>query len=121
MPTRSIIEALDIRSTSYVLSGFEDSPLWLNGFHRTTGEILGGLIIVAVLTYLTTFVFVPAGQLLGRGFQKHPRTIQAYSVNILGSLAGIWLFNTLSWASLTPVAWFAVAAALVLIDRQPGG
>ena len=118
------LEALNIHNTSYVLSGFEDSPLWLVGFRLTTVQILCGLIVVAVLTYLVAFTFVPAGQLLGRGFEKHPRTIRAYSANILGSLAGIWLFNALSWASLTPTIWFAVAAGLVaalaLVGRQPG-
>ncbi len=118
------LEALNIHNTSYVLSGFEDSPLWLVGFQLTNIQVLSGLIIVAVLTYLAAFVFVPAGQLLGRGFQKHPRTIRAYSANILGSLAGIWLFNALSWASFTPTVWFAVAAGLVaalaLVIQQPG-
>jgi spermidine synthase len=118
------LEALNIHNTSYVLSGFEDSPLWLVGFQLTNVQILSGLIIVAVLTYLVAFIFVPAGQLLGRGFQKHPRTIRAYSANILGSLAGIWLFNALSWASFTPTIWFAVAtglvAALALVTPQPG-
>src|ERR1700722_3021811 len=118
------LEALNIHNTSYVLSGFEDSPLWLVGFRLTIVQILCGLIIVAVLTYLVGFTFVPAGQLLGRGFQKHPRTIRAYSANILGSLAGIWLFNALSWASFTPTVWFIVAAGLVaalaVVVRQPG-
>jgi SAM-dependent methyltransferase len=118
------LEALNIHNTSYVLSGFEDSPLWLVGFQLTTIQVLSGLIVVAVLTYLVAFTFVPAGQLLGRGLQKHPRTIRAYSANIFGSLAGIWLFNALSWASFTPTTWFAVAtglvAALALVGQQPG-
>ena len=44
-------------------------------------------------------------------------------MNILGSLAGVWLLHALSWTSLTPVAWFAVAAVLVaawvLVGPQP--
>src|SRR5580698_4082904 len=71
------IEALNIHNTSYVLSGFEDSPLWLVGFQLTNVQVLSGLIIVAVLTYLAAFIFVPVGQLLGQGFQKHPRIIRA--------------------------------------------
>src|SRR5260221_4286765 len=36
------LEALNIHNTSYVLSGFEDSPLWLVGFRLTTVQILCG-------------------------------------------------------------------------------
>ncbi|MGD1019188.1 MAG: hypothetical protein ABSA12_07695 [Verrucomicrobiia bacterium] len=118
------LDALDLRGTTYALSGFEDSPLWLDGFHQSSLEILCGLIVIALLTYLIAFTFVPAGQLLGHAFQEHPRAVQAYSVNVFGSLMGVWLFNALSLASLAPTVWFAVAAGLIaavgIVRRQPG-
>jgi hypothetical protein len=118
------LRALNIHNASYLLSGFEDSTLW-QAFGQTIVQVIAGLIIIVVLVYLVAFVFVPAGQLLGRAFAQHPRTIRAYSINILGSLAGIWMFDTLSWASLKPTAWFVVGtgllAALVIVARQRGG
>src|SRR5205823_1798166 len=62
---------------------------------------------------LVAFTFVPAGQILGRAFEKHPRVIRAYTLNILGSLAGVWMFNGLSLASATPALWFVVVTALL--------
>jgi len=37
--------------------------------------------------------------------QKHA-PVQAYLVNIIASLAGIWLFSLLSFLETRPVIWF---------------
>ncbi len=81
---------------------------------RTLLATVAGLAIMAVLLYLIVWLFVPLGQLLGRALEAHPAVIRAYSVNIAGSLAGIWLFDGLSWASLPPVVWWGVLAMLLL-------
>ena len=60
-------------------------------------------------------IFVPVGRFLGRLLNDHPRTIWAYSVNVAGSLVGIWLFVVLSVFYLPPVAWFAIVCALVVL------
>jgi SAM-dependent methyltransferase len=87
--------------------------------------MLAGLGMVGALMYLVGYAFVPLGQLLGRNFREHPRPIRAYSVNILGSLAGVWIFNALSSASSPPAVWFALASAftvaLVLLRGSQGG
>ncbi|MGO9244412.1 MAG: spermidine synthase [Verrucomicrobiia bacterium] len=105
-------ERLDLRQITDWLAGFEDSPLW--GSFETSGRTtLTALLIVWVVVYLIVFTFVPLGQILGRTFGEHPRVVRAYSVNIAGSLAGIWLFNSLSWLCTSPVTWFAVVMALL--------
>jgi SAM-dependent methyltransferase len=73
------------------------------------------LISLWVLLYLVVFTFVPLGQILGRSLGEHPRPIRAYSINIAGSLAGIWSFNWLSWLCSPPVIWFAVMTALLAV------
>jgi spermidine synthase len=73
------------------------------------------LIMVAVLLYLLAFIFVPAGQVLGRAFDGHPQVIRAYSVNIAGSLAGVWAVDGLSVASLSPPWWLAGGAVVVAV------
>src|SRR5262249_40924423 len=40
--------------------------------------------------------------------------LQAYGINLAGSLAGVAGFALLSWLELPPVAWFAVAFAAAL-------
>jgi spermidine synthase len=71
-------------------------------------KLLLGLVIVFVLMVLCCVSFVPLGQLLGRLMDRHPRVIAAYSINIAGSLAGVWLFAGLSWLYLPPIVWLVL-------------
>ena len=103
---------LDLKQVTLWLSGFDDSPIWKEMSGLSGAYVVAGFLIVGVLMYLVTFTFVPLGQMLGRALQEHPRTIRAYSINIAGSLFGVWLFNTLSWASTPPGLWFAVAGVV---------
>jgi hypothetical protein len=66
----------------------------------------GGLLF---LFSFLVFLFLPLGQLVGRGFlQKSP--ISAYSVNILGALSGIYAYNGLTYLHTSPVLWFSLGA-----------
>ena len=60
-------------------------------------EVLIGLVVTFALLVLVVDVFVPLGRLLGRLLDEHPHVIRAYSVNIAGSLVGVWLFVLLSF------------------------
>src|SRR5262249_37038159 len=87
---------------------------------------IASMALETVLAFLVLMLvwdlFVPMGRLLGRLLDDHPQTIQAYSINIAGSLIGIWLFVLLSVLYLKPVAWLVVAAGLlILIGRRAGG
>ncbi len=108
-----------------LLSGFEDSLVFKYVTDLPPLAPLAGLVIVGTLLLLVVFLFVPLGQLLGRALQAHPSAIRAYSINIAGSLAGIWLFHGLSWASMPPPVWFALFAVLALATmvaaRMPRG
>lgn len=106
---------LDLKRLTPLLSGFEDSLLWKYEKDGTTLEVAAALLVMAFLLYLIVFVFMPLGQLLGGALEAHPAVIRAYSVNIAGSLAGVWLFNAMSVASLTPPVWFGVVAALLVL------
>ena len=108
-------ERLNFTLASYLLSGFEDAPIW----QEMTGvgglSLTAGVMIIGILLYLLMFVFVPLGQILGRTMQRAPHVIRAYSINIAGSIAGVCLFNSSSWASTPPSAWILMAAALLAI------
>jgi len=84
------------------------SPVW------TFVWLAIGLVLAYLLMVLILNIFVPVGRLMGRLMEDHPRTIWAYSVNVTGSLAGIWLFVLLSSWDQPPVVWFAVVAALLI-------
>ena len=108
---------------SEMLSVLGDFLIWAN--LENVGRLSSGLLVVLglgmtfVLMVLVWDIFVPVGRLLGRLLDDHPSTIWAYSVNVAGSLVGIWLFVFLSAFDLPPVSWFAVVAALVLLLIGP--
>ena len=103
---------LDFSRVTDLLGGFEDMSLGSSDV-KLGGFFLIAVGLVVIVLYLTMSSFKAVGQLLGRAIQEHPRAIEAYSVNIAGSLVGIWLFIGLSWGATAPVWWFAVLAILL--------
>lgn len=107
-----------------MFNGFGDMLVWdqtvKTGWERFGHPALG-LALTLFLMALIWDTFVPVGRLLGRLLADHPRTIAAYSVNVAGSLVGIWLFVLASAANLPPVAWFAAFAGLAFYFVGTGG
>jgi hypothetical protein len=71
---------------------------------------------IPVVFILLVLVFMPLGQRLGAVLSILP-PLRAYTVDILGSLAGIASFVVLALLSLPPIVWFLafIAAAWTLI------
>ena len=92
-----------ISETSAMLSVLHDFVIWYPSFEKSSTETLMsvamGLTLSLVVILLVWFAFVPIGRLLGRLLEDDPRTIWAYSLNLVGSLVGIWLFVLLSVSS----------------------
>ncbi len=99
------------------LSVLSDFVIW--GQTSSTGivtivfNVLCGLILTFGIMLLLWEIFMPMGRVLGRGMNDHPNTILAYSVNVAGSLIGIWLFVLLSAWATSPFIWVAVCAGLL--------
>jgi len=62
---------------------------------------------LAAVFVLNALMFIPLGHLAGRLMSRLPK-IQSYSLNVLGSLAGIGLFFLLSLAWTGPEVWMGV-------------
>lgn len=109
---------------STMLGGFQDFLIWSptvsDGWLRY-GRPVMGLALTLFLMALLWATFVPVGRLLGRLMNEHPNTIWAYSVNVTGSLVGIWLFVLASALYLPPVVWFVVFAAGAALFAGTGG
>ncbi len=107
-----------IAGISEMLSVLGDFVIWSerisNNPLQTAANLFLGLVLTYVLMHLIWSMFIPVGRMLGRLMDDHPRTILAYSINIGGSLLGIWLFVLLSALYLPPVAWVVVLVALTL-------
>jgi len=79
---------------------------------RLISDLHLGLYCVAVFLSLA-YLFNQLGRILGEQFEGLPK-IPAYSVNILGSLAGLAGFVLLSSLHLSPWLWFLVGFAPLL-------
>jgi len=86
-------------SADELLWGIQPASFWLS---------LGIFLVIALIFFLMcVFLFVPLGQATGEEMAKHP-PVQAYAVNIVASLLGVWLFSLVSYLHTPPVVWFAI-------------
>jgi len=90
--------------------------LWFAGISRGSFYLLfvTSLITVTIFLLLLVVVMIPLGQWVGFYLDQTRNPIRAYSVNLLGSLAGIWGFAGMAFLSLSPEIWFIVAFALLM-------
>lgn len=75
-------------------------------------QLLMGLFCVAVLVSITS-LFALLGRLLGDAFEPVGR-LPGYTVNILGSLAGIFAFVLLSYLQTPPWVWYVTGLVPLL-------
>ena len=68
-------------------------------------EVLCGFFFLII-----ALAFIGPGQELGRALQRWPNRVQAYTLNIIGSIAGIVLFAACSWLELSSFWWFLLIA-----------
>lgn len=88
-------------------SGNEDF-LWFTGSFAYWIALLLFIGTVLIFFLQTLFIFIPIGQATGEEMARHA-PIPAYIVNIIASLAGVWIFALLSFLQTPPVVWFGVA------------
>jgi SAM-dependent methyltransferase len=107
--------------------GHQDSPqLVFFGAEYHTRDLATFRIPVEVVNgfffLIIALTFVGPGQELGRALARIPNRVQAYTVNILGSILGIALFAGLSALQLPPFWWFLPAALglAYFLVRLPG-
>jgi spermidine synthase len=83
--------------------------------------LAGAMAVVVPVFSLIAFSFIPLGQLVGWYIENASHGILAYSVNVLGSLAGIILYTLLCFLYQPPVTWFFLAGLLLvcLLWRLP--
>ena len=68
-------------------------------------EVLCGFFFLVI-----ALAFIGPGQELGRALKRWPNRVQAYTLNIIGSIAGIVLFAACSWLELSSFWWFLLIA-----------
>jgi hypothetical protein len=90
--------------------GGGDTFIWMTAdfsYWLSLALFIGVMLVFFIATML---LFIPLGQATGREMAPHP-PVPAYIVNILGSLAGIWIYALISFMQTPPAVWFALALA----------
>jgi hypothetical protein len=95
----------------------EDAPALDASAKLAVQLIMGGLCVVALVAITSLFALL--GRLLGDAMEAVPR-LQGYTVNILGSLAGILGFVLISYLQTPPWMWFVVGLTPLLWWCQSG-
>ena len=115
---------IGLGNLSQLLSAAGDFLIWSGAASEGAVALVHGAmgaLLTFALMYLLWSMFVPVGRLLGGLIDAHPQPIWAYSVNVAGSLIGIWLFVVLSAAYLPPMVWLGTFALLALPFIGTGG
>lgn len=76
-------------------------------------QVIALVVFVAIFVFIfvwNTRLFMTLGMMLGRFLSKFP-PLKGYSIDILGSLFGIWAFTLTSYFSTPPLVWFAIVLA----------
>ena len=74
--------------------------------------------VLPLIFILVALTFVPLARPLGRLLNALP-PLQAYAIDIAGSLAGIAVFFVMSYLALPPLVWFALLALALLPLLRP--
>jgi SAM-dependent methyltransferase len=80
--------------------------------HALQSQLLMAMFCLVVYV-VVTLLFILLGRLLGESFER-VRRLPGYTMNLLGSLAGILTFVLLSYLETPPWIWFAVGLAPLL-------
>ncbi len=108
-----------LATLSNLLSLSSDAALWgfLNNLPTETVLLLFAASVVAVASFLLLLVavMVPLGQWVGFYLDMARNPISGYSVNLFGSVVGIWIFAGMAFLWLPPEYWFALAFLLFLV------
>jgi spermidine synthase len=84
--------------------------------------VVESTMLLPLLFVIVAALFATLAQRMGREMAMLP-PLKGYTVNILGSLAGVVAFAVISWLELPPGVWFAAgfaAAAPLLVIPDPG-
>lgn len=100
----------------FVLSFPSTDVLYFGASQGSTGN--ENFLILPLIFTLVAATIIPLGRSLGGLLTALP-PLQAYAIDILGSLAGIATFFAISYFSIQPVIWFCLAAGLYLLLIRP--
>ncbi len=106
---------------SSVLSYTPDGALWGGAVKMPQAvyyeTFTVSILLVFMFLMLICIAMIPLGRWVGYYLEVAPGAVSAYSINLLGSIAGIWLLALLAFFWLPPVYWFVAAFVLIFLSQ----
>jgi len=84
------------------------------GAGETQSAKAENFLVLPLIFGMVTLCFIPLSRLFGQLFTQ-VKPLTAYTFDIIGSLAGIACFYTISYFALPPLLWFLVLAVFILL------
>jgi spermidine synthase len=84
--------------------------------------VVESTMLLPLIFVIVAALFATLAQRMGREMAALP-PLRGYTLNLVGSLAGVGLFGVISWLQLSPTWWFAIgfaAAVPLLLSSEPG-
>jgi spermidine synthase len=84
--------------------------------------VVESTMLLPLIFVIVAALFATLAQRMGREMAALP-PLRGYTLNLVGSLAGVGLFGVISWLQLSPTWWFAIgftAAVPLLLSNEPG-
>src|SRR5262245_55752396 len=114
---------LKLQSSLLALS--PDAAIWteINENLRISSVLpafIAAVVVMACFLVLLVAAMIPLGQIVGGCLESASNAIEGYSVNLLGSVLGLWMLAALSFVWLPPLCWFTLAFSLVVLIKPSG-
>src|SRR5262245_9718026 len=75
--------------------------------------VVDSTLLLPLIFAIVAALFVALAQRMGREMAALP-PLRGYTINLVGSLAGVTAFGVASWLQLSPTWWFGIAFAAAL-------
>jgi len=85
--------------------------------------VVESTMLLPLVFVIVAALFATLAQRMGREMAALP-SLRGYTINLLGSLAGVTAFAVVSWLQLPPTWWFGIACAAavpLLLGSEKGG
>jgi Spermine/spermidine synthase domain len=95
---------------SAIVAFLDDFVVWNRAALESPVEplllVIVALLLIQLIWWLILQIFIPFGQIIGQSFADTNQPVRSYSINIIASLLGSWLFLMFSYFNLQPYIWF---------------
>ncbi len=98
-----------------LVAPFSDSFIWYSNTTATMVQITWGITQILFLFFVISLVFAPIGQYLGEVLSGNKHPVIFYSMNLIFSVIGMWVFYLFSFVNISPYVGILVAELLIIV------